>query len=96
LRPIYTAPSSVAAAQELDIFEGSNWGKKYPATVRVWRGACERLIPLLQFPPEVRDIYTTNAIKSLNCQLRKIIKTAATSKTTTRSPRTAGRLNRRR
>ena len=39
LRPIYTAATEAAAAQELDIFEGSNWGTKYPATVRVWRDA---------------------------------------------------------
>ena len=38
LRPIYTAATEAAAAQELDIFEGSNLGKKYPATVRVWGG----------------------------------------------------------
>ena len=64
-----------AAAQELDIFEGSTWGKKYPATVRVWRDAWERFIPFLEFPPEVRKIiYTTNCIESLNYQLRKIIK----------------------
>jgi putative transposase len=31
-----------------------------------------------------RVIYTTNSIESLNYQLRKIIKTAATSPTTTR------------
>jgi putative transposase len=42
LRPIYTAATAEAAAQELDIFEGSVWGKKYPATVRVWRDAWER------------------------------------------------------
>ena len=59
----------------MDIFEGSNWGKKYPATVRVWRDAWERFIPFLEFPPEVRKIiYTTNSIESLNYQLRKIIK----------------------
>ena len=53
----------------------SNWGKKYPATVRVWRDAWERFIPFLEFPPEVRKIiYTTNSIESLNYQLRKIIK----------------------
>jgi putative transposase len=75
LRPIYTAPTAQAAAQELDVFEGSIWGKKYPATVRVWRAAWERFIPFLEFPPEVRKIiYTTNSIESLNYQLRKIIK----------------------
>jgi putative transposase len=75
LRPIYTAATVEAAARELDGFEGSTWGKKYPATVRVWRDAWERFIPFLEFPPEVRKIiYTTNAIESLNYQLRKIIK----------------------
>ena len=75
LRPIYTAPTVEAAATELDIFEGSNFGKKYPATVRVWRDAWQRFIPFLEFPPEVRKIiYTTNSIESLNYQLRKIIK----------------------
>jgi putative transposase len=39
LRRIYTAPTVEAAATELDIVEGSTWGKKYPATVRVWRDA---------------------------------------------------------
>jgi hypothetical protein len=71
LRPIYTAATASAAAQELDIFEGSVWDKKYPATVRVWR---ERFIPFLEFPPEVKILYTTNSIESLNYQLRKIIK----------------------
>ena len=75
LRPIYTAATEAAAAQELDIFEGCNWGKKYPATVRVWRDAWQRFIPFLEFPPAVRKIiYTTNSIESLNYQLRKIIK----------------------
>jgi putative transposase len=75
LRPIYTAPTEAVAAQELDLFAGSAWGKKYPATVRVWRDAWARFIPFLEFPPEVRKIiYTTNAAESLNYQLRKIIK----------------------
>ena len=75
LRPIYTAPTEAAAAQELDLVAASNWGKKYPATVRVWRDAWERFIPFLEFPPAVRKIiYTTNSIESLNYQLRKIIK----------------------
>ena len=44
LRPIYTAATEASAATEMDVFEGSNWGKKYPATVRVWRAAWERFI----------------------------------------------------
>jgi putative transposase len=40
-----------------------------------WENAWERCIPFLVFPPELRKIiYTTNAIESLNYQLRKIIK----------------------
>jgi putative transposase len=75
LRPIYTAPTADVAAQELDIFADSNWGKKYPATVGVWRNAWERFTPFLEFAAPVRKIiYTTNSIESLNYQLRKIIK----------------------
>jgi putative transposase len=75
LKLVYTAPTAAAAAAELDAFDGSVWGKKYPATVRVWRDAWERFIPFLEFPPALRRIiYTTNAIESLNYQLRKIIK----------------------
>jgi putative transposase len=75
LRPIYTAPTAEAAEDELDAFEASDLGKKYPATVRTWRNGWEKFIPFLAFPPPVRRIiYTTNAIESLNYQLRKIIK----------------------
>ncbi len=75
LEPIYTAPTVDVASTELDTFADSNLGKKYPATVKAWRDAWERFIPFLEFAPEVRRIiYTTNAIESLNYQLRKIIK----------------------
>jgi hypothetical protein len=50
VRPIYTAATEATAAQELDIFEGSNGGKKYPATVRVWRDA-GRVEPDLRVVP---------------------------------------------
>jgi putative transposase len=75
LRPIYTAPTADAAESELLAFAESPLGKTYPATVATWESAWERFIPFLAFPPEVRKIiYTTNAIESLNYQLRKIIK----------------------
>ena len=75
LRPIYTAPTAEVAESELLAFAESPLGKKYPATVATWENAWERFIPFLAFPPEVRKIiYTTNAIESLNYQLRKIIK----------------------
>src|SRR5690349_18840478 len=75
LRPIYTAPTVEAAECELLAFAESELGRRYPAAVATWENAWERFIPFLAFPPEVRKIiYTTNAIESLNYQLRKIIK----------------------
>jgi putative transposase len=75
LKPIYAAPTVEAAETELLAFAGSPLGRRYPATVQAWERAWERFIPFLAFPPEVRRIiYTTNAIESLNYQLRKIIK----------------------
>jgi putative transposase len=75
LKPIYTAPTIDAAHAELMAFADSDLGRRYPAAVQTWEHAWDRFIPFLAFPPEVRKIiYTTNAIASLNYQLRKIIK----------------------
>jgi putative transposase len=75
LKPIYTAANEDAALDALAAFADSDLGRRYPAAVGVWERAWERFIPFLAFPPEVRRIiYTTNAIESLNYQLRKIIK----------------------
>lgn len=75
LKPIYTAPTIEAAHAELMAFADSDLGRRYPAAVQTWEHAWDRFIPFLAFPPEVRKIiYTTNAIESLNYQLRKIIK----------------------
>ena len=75
LKPIYTAPTVEAAEAELLAFTESDLGRRYPAAVATWTNAWTRFIPFLAFPPELRRIvYTTNAIESLNFQLRKIIK----------------------
>ena len=75
LKPIYTAPTVDAAETALLEFAESEMGKRNKAAVATWQNAWERFIPFLAFPPEVRRvIYTTNAIESLNYQLRKIIK----------------------
>jgi putative transposase len=75
IKLVYTAPSAEAAAAELDAFEASARGQKFPTVVAAWRRAWDRVIPFFAFPPEVRRvIYTTNAIESINAQLRKIIK----------------------
>jgi len=75
IKPIYTAASAEAAQAELDAFEQGPWGHKFPTVVAAWRRAWDRVIPFFAFPPAVRRvIYTTNAIESINAQLRKIIK----------------------
>jgi len=75
IRPIYTAASAEAAEAELDAFARGPWGLKFPTVVAAWRRAWDRVIPFFAFPPTIRRvIYTTNAIESINAQLRKIIK----------------------
>ncbi|HEB3535089.1 TPA: IS256 family transposase [Burkholderia cenocepacia] len=76
LRPIYAAASEDAARQALQDFADGPWGEKYPTIVQSWQRAWEHVVPFYVFPPEIRRVvYTTNAIESLNMQLRKIIKT---------------------
>jgi putative transposase len=76
IKPIYRAVSAETALAELDAFERSQWGKKFPTVVAAWRRVWDKVIPFFAFPPEVRRvIYTTNAIESVNARLRKIIKT---------------------
>ncbi|SPT39197.1 Transposase and inactivated derivatives [Achromobacter spanius] len=76
LRPIYAAASEQAAEQALQTFADGPWGIKYPTIVQAWQRAWENVTPFFVFPPDIRRvIYTTNAIESLNMQLRKIIKT---------------------
>ena len=75
LKPIYQAANEDAARSELDAFAASPLGQKYPSTVKAFRDAWERFVPFLAFPPALRRvIYTTNAIESLNYQLRKVTK----------------------
>src|SRR3954451_15395595 len=75
LRPIYTAANADQALIELDRFD-SEWGQRYPATVRAWRDAWEHVTPFLSLPDELRRaVYTTNTIEGLHRQIRKAIKT---------------------
>jgi len=76
IRPIYTAVNAEVAAAELDAFETGPWGVKFPSIAASWRRAWAHVIPFFAFAPDIRRvIYTTNAIESINSQLRKIIKT---------------------
>jgi putative transposase len=75
LRTVYTAPNAETAEQSLLEFSESPLGLRYPAAVKTWEAAWERFTPFLAFPEPVRKVlYTTNAIESVNYQLRKIIK----------------------
>ncbi|GEM_PF-2607710 len=71
LKPIYQAESAAAARERLEDFDHSPWGQKYPAIAQSWRRNWEHVIAFFAFAPEVRKIlYTTNAIESLNAQVR--------------------------
>lgn len=75
MRTIYTAPTLGAAELAFAGFE-AEFGEQYPGAIDVWRRAWNDFVPFLDYPPELRRIvYTTNAIESINFQLRKITKT---------------------
>lgn len=75
LKPIYRAATLAAAVAALDDFEAGPWGLKYPAIAQSWRRNWEQVIPFFAFPTDVRRIiYTTNAIESLNANVRKAVR----------------------
>jgi putative transposase len=75
LRGVYAAPSEQVALAGLDALETA-WSKRYPMIGASWRRNWEQIRPFLELPPDLRRlVYTTNAIESLNYQLRKVIKT---------------------
>lgn len=77
LKPIYQAATLEEAEAALDAF-AAKWDTKYPAISQIWIRHWENIIPLFEYPMEIRRvIYTTNAIESLNRSLRKVIKTKA-------------------
>ena len=77
LKPIYQAATLAEAEAALDAF-AAKWDKAYPAISQIWIRHWEHIIPIFEFPMEIRKvIYTTNAIESLNRSLRKVIKTKA-------------------
>lgn len=71
MRPIYTAPTIEAAELALAEFS-EKWGARYPMSIASWKNNWARLTTFFRYPVEMRKIiYTTNAIESLNAQLRK-------------------------
>jgi putative transposase len=77
LKPIYQATTLAESEAALDGF-AAKWDQTYPAISQIWIRHWEHVIPLFDYPREIRRvIYTTNAIESLNRSLRKVIKTKA-------------------
>ena len=75
LRAIYRAATIEEAQDRLEEF-AEEWDQKYPSIAASWRRNWEQVIPIFAYPQEVRRVlYTTNAIESLNAQVRKVIKT---------------------
>jgi len=73
LKRIYTANSEEIRYLELKSF-AAKWDNKYPVISDIWQRNWNGIIPLFAFPDEIRRvIYTTNAIESINRQIRKII-----------------------
>lgn len=74
MRAIYSAPTMDAAELALKEFD-TGYGQQYPGAIDVWYNAWPEFIPFPDYPVELRKIvYTTNAIESINFQLRKITK----------------------
>lgn len=74
LRTIYRAPTEAAGRDALSAF-AEKWDAKYPTISRSWDQHWDELSVFFAYPKEIRRvIYTTNAIESVNRQMRKILK----------------------
>ena len=74
LKVIYRAPTLEAAEVALEAFSAA-WDSRFPQISRMWRAHWTHLTPFFDYPPELRKvIYTTNAVESINAQLRKVTK----------------------
>lgn len=74
LKPIYTAKTEDEAHLALEAFD-NKWSKQYPQIAKSWYSHWDNLMIFLQYPEAIRKvIYTTNAVESVNSQLRKVTK----------------------
>ena len=81
LKAIYTGTTDDVARNALDDF-GKKWDSKYPMIFKSWESHWDDLSEFFKYPPEIRKaIYTTNAIESMNYQLRKVTKNRSTFST---------------
>jgi transposase-like protein len=69
---VYSAASGEAGRDVPEAF-GKTWNSKHPMISQSWDARWDDLSEFFNYPPEIRRaIYTTNAIESLNYQLRKM------------------------
>ena len=81
LKAVYSASTEAAGKDALEDF-GKIWNEKYPMIHKSWERHWDDLSELFKYSPEIRRaIYTTNAIESLNYQLRKVTKNRSTFST---------------
>lgn len=74
LKPIYQASTREAAEAALESF-AETWDPIAPLISKQWRSKWENLSTYFDYPPEIRRvIYTTNAVESVQAQLRKVTK----------------------
>lgn len=74
LKPIYTATCEEEAHLALESFD-AKWSKQYPQIAKSWYSNWDNLMIFLSYPEEIRRvIYTTNAVESVNSQLRRVTK----------------------
>ena len=74
LKPIYQATTREAAEAALERFS-KVWDEEAPLISKQWRSNWTNLSAFYDYPPEIRRvIYTTNAVESVQAQLRKVTK----------------------
>ena len=75
LKTIHRAARAEEGARCRDVFAESELGQKYPMLAASWRRPWAEVLPFSDDPPELRKMLdTTNAIASLNMQVRKGVK----------------------
>lgn len=75
LKPVYQAIDADAARAALEAFDAGPWGRKYSAIAKSWERNWEQIIPFFAFAGPIRRmIYTTNAIESLNSEIRRAVR----------------------
>ena len=74
LKAIYQAPTEEAGQQALEAFAAA-WDNRYPQISRSWQDNWPNIATFFAYPTDIRkEIYTTNAIESLNSVIRHAIK----------------------